>query len=166
MGNGEVTLQGGSDGPSNAGRLGPMAGATAGLVEVSGEVRRMRDSIASGGLRMDAEAAHKLLASLADTQAGVQRMIVRASSDLDQRLRLGDNPIGHTMSERFRGAASGGRRAARPVLEDFAKLLEELEQTVRKAAGLYVAADDDAVDRLGKAAHGDDARPSEREGWR
>lgn len=151
MEHGDPTPGDGAKSPEGGFAPGPMAGASADLAEVSGEMRRMRDSIATGGLRLDVDTARKLLAALADTESRVQRMIVHASSDLDRRLRLGDNPIGHTMSERFQGAAAGGRRAAGPVLEDFAKLLEELETTVRQAAGLYVAADDDAAETLGKA---------------
>lgn len=124
-----------------------VAHASAGLANVAEDLDTVRESAGSGNLRMDEDYARHLLAALADVESRVQRMILR-SSDLDVRLRLGDNVVGQAMSERLRGAASGGAGAAIPVLEDFAEMVQGLEATVRKAAGLYRATEDEAQQRI------------------
>lgn len=121
--------------PATPGGQGFAAGAAASLAPVAQELEAVRSQVGTGDLQLDQDAARKLLASLAEIHARVHRMIAR-SSDLDVSLRLGQNIVGEVMSERLRGAASGGTKAAIPVLERFGELLYELETTIRTASGI------------------------------
>lgn len=139
---------GGTAGAASGGELGRFDKASAGLAPIARDVEAAKGNAQSGILRMDEDSARDLLASLAKIQAKVHKLIGKDGGDLTEPLRFGDSFVAHALSKRLEGAASGGTRAAIPVLKEFSDVLEDLELTVRTAAGLYVAQDEDAQDRL------------------
>lgn len=123
-------------------------GAAAALAPVAQDLDTVDEQVRSGQLRLDEGTARRLLASVAAVQSRVHELIADTGQRVDRPLRLGDNVIGRTMGERLRQAASGGTDAALPVLEEFSGQLEKLELIVRRAAGLIVAADEEASELL------------------
>lgn len=128
----------------------------AALIPIAGQLRGARESAASGRLHLDPEAARTLLAALEQARTRAHQMISEAK-DLSTPMRFGDNWIGRLLDDRLRGAAHGGPSSAVPVLEEFNSALEELESTVRAAAGRYTATDDEAQEHLARAYQGDKA---------
>ncbi|MFF5991410.1 hypothetical protein [Prauserella flavalba] len=124
------------------------SGAAAALAPVAEDLETVHDQVRTGELKLDPDAAHRLLASITAVQSRVHTLIADCGERIDRPLRFGDNFVGRTMGERLRGAASGGAGAALPVLEEFARQLERLDEIVRRAAGLIAEADTDASERL------------------
>jgi len=121
------------------------------LSEASKELATVGKMVGSGQLRLAEDTAHELITTLDRINSAVREMIQR-SGEIDVPLRLGDNLVGRAMGERLRAAANGGTAAAIPVLEQFADELDDLETTVRRAAGLYRAADEEAHDTVQRVA--------------
>lgn len=130
-------------------------GAAASLAPVSEDLDAVHERIRTGQLRLDEEAAHRLLASLAAMQARVHTLIADGKEQIGRPLRFGDNFVGEAMSERLRGAAFGTADAAIPVLEQFSGQLEKLESIVRRAAGLTTEFDLETRDRLRSIGEGE-----------
>lgn len=126
--------------------------AAAAIVPVARDLQEVDRQVRSGQLRLDPEAANRLLATLNELKARVHKMIANSDRTIDRVLKFGDNFVGDAMGRRFREAASGDGTAMLTVLEEFATQLDTLEATVRRAAGLVVAVDTDAketFERLG-----------------
>ncbi|MEU6641273.1 hypothetical protein ABZ863_01855 [Saccharomonospora sp. NPDC046836] len=126
------------------------SGAAAALAPVAKDLEVVGEQVRAGDLRLDEEAAHRLLASLTAVQSRVHALIADSADRIDRPLLLGDNFVAETMSERLRGAASGGADAAIPVLEEFSGQLDRLADIVRRAAGLLTETDDAAGERLSR----------------
>lgn len=126
--------------------------ASAGLIPVARDVEAVKGQAESGALRMSEEAARTLLASITGIRAKVHQMIT-GEVEWDGSLRFGSSFVATAVSKRLEGAASGTTAAAIPVLKQFDEVLEDLELTVRAAAGMYIEADEDAMDKLKKASH-------------
>ncbi|MFC4005002.1 hypothetical protein ACFS2C_27670 [Prauserella oleivorans] len=124
------------------------SGAADALAPVARDLDVVREQVQDGRLHLDPDAAHELLAAITRLQSRVHTLIADGSERIDQPLRFGANFVARAMSERLRGAASGGADAAIPVLEDFAGQLEKLDDIVRRAAGLITEADAAAGDQL------------------
>ncbi|AXB45827.1 hypothetical protein A4R43_27860 [Amycolatopsis albispora] len=110
-------------------------------------MRDVKKEAKKGSLQLSDEAAEGLLTALAEIQATVNQL-VRDSKELDVPLRLGNNFVGRTMSDRLREAATS---AATPVLQDFGSVLDDLELTVRAARKNFKTTDADAKEQLEKA---------------
>jgi hypothetical protein len=126
-------------------------GAAAGaLVPVAGQVEKAKEQAIAGTLTIDLEAARVIL-----RQLGALRLraadLVEGCADLDTPLRFGDNWVGRIMSDRLQEVAAGPRGAVTPVLRTFHQVLDDLESTVRFAAGMYESADAQAEDDLKRA---------------
>jgi hypothetical protein len=126
-----------------------LSGAEASLVPVSRELDAVGARVRTGQLRLDREAAQRLLDELSAVRSRVETLITQASADgIDRSLRFGDNIVAHVMGDRLRGAASGGTDAAIPVLERFLAQLEKVSDIVSRAAGLVTDEDEEAAGRL------------------
>jgi hypothetical protein len=78
--------------------------------------------------------------------------LVTECGALDTPLRFGDNWVGHIMSERLRMVAVDQNGGVTPVLATFNQVLDDLESTVRFAAGEYEATDAQVAADLKRAA--------------
>jgi hypothetical protein len=120
------------------------------LAPVAGQVAKAREQALAGTLRIDMEAASAILGQL-----GALRLragdLVGACAELDTPLRFGANWVGRLVSERLRAVAAGGDGAVTPVLATFHRVLDDLEATVRFAAGMYETADQQAEADLRRA---------------
>jgi len=129
----------------------PFGGSAAGaLAPVAGQMAQAKEQALAGTLSIDLEAAQAILKQLA-----AQRLraadLVRDGADLDTRLKFGDNWVGQIMSKRLRSVAAGSTGAVTPVLRTFHQVLDDLEATVRFAAGLYATTDEQAETDLKRA---------------
>ncbi|MQA08363.1 MAG: hypothetical protein GEU98_07375 [Pseudonocardiaceae bacterium] len=124
--------------------------AQAGLAPVAGAVQDVRRGAEHGDLYMDADAGRALLGQLTDIRSQVIDLISECG-DLDQPLKFGDNWVGDTMNQKLRGAAAGEPRAFTPVLEEFQQVLNDLQRTVKYAAGLYTEVDEQTAEDLRKS---------------
>jgi len=129
----------------------PLAQAAGALAPVAGNVEAVRNHAAAGNLRIDLDAATVLLRQLEalKNRAGD---LVADSGELDMPLRFGDSWVGQIMSERMRTVANSDDGGVAPVLRTFHQVLEDLEATVRFAAGMYRTADEETVEALKRAA--------------
>jgi hypothetical protein len=119
-------------------------GAAAGaLAPVAGQVGKAKEQALAGTLRIDLDAAKVILKQLATLRLRAAEL-VRDCGDLDMPLKFGDNWVGQIMSERLRAVAVGRRGAVTPVLTTFHQVLDDLEATVRFAAGTYQTTDEQA----------------------
>ncbi|WP_199430866.1 hypothetical protein [Qaidamihabitans albus] len=134
------------------------AGAAAALAPVAKELEVVHERVRTGDLRLDEDAARRLLASIAAVQARVHNLIADSGEGIDRPLRLGDNFVAQAMSERLRAAASGGPDAAIPVLEEFSDQLEMFESIVRRAAGILADTDEEAGELIARAGEGGEDR--------
>ena len=126
-------------------------GAAAGaLAPVAGQVEKAKEQALAGTLRIDLEAAKVILEQLAALRLRAADL-VRDCADLDTPLKFGDNWVGRIMSERLRAVAVGPEGAVTPVLRTFHQVLDDLEATVRFAAGLYETTDEQAANDLRRA---------------
>lgn len=121
------------------------------LTPIAARVGDARRDAQSGALRIDLDAARRLLDRLGDLRTRA-RQLVAAGVELDRPLRFGDNWVGGLVSQRLRGVAVDDDRGVAPVLDTFHQVLDDVEATVRLAAGLYRTADDEVVDTLGRCA--------------
>jgi hypothetical protein len=126
-------------------------GASAGaLAPVAGQMQKAKEQALAGSLRIDLDAANVILKQLAALRLRAADL-VRDCADLDTPLKFGDNWVGQIMSTRLRAVAVGRRGAVTPVLTTFHQVLDDLEATVRFAAGAYQTADEQAEDDLRRA---------------
>lgn len=126
-------------------------GAAAGaLVPVAGQVEKAKEQAIAGTLQIDVEAARVILGQL-----GALRLraadLVRDCAELDTPLKFGDNWVGKIMSDRLQEVAAGRDGAVTPVLRTFHQVLDDLEATVRFAAGMYESADEQSAADLKRA---------------
>lgn len=121
------------------------------LAPVSQDMADVRAAARSGELRIDAEAADALLKDLADIKDRVSQLTADAT-ELDVPLQLGDNWVGRAMSQRLHAVAQGQDSAALRVFKQFAMVVEDYEQAVRRAAERYVAIEDDVQSDAQQAA--------------
>lgn len=121
------------------------------LAPVAGQVDRVRDQAAAGGLRIDLPAAEVLLEQVARVRLRAADL-ARDGAALDTPLHFGDNWVGRIMAERLRGVAVGSDGGVAPVLARFHELLESVEAVIRLAAGLYETTDQQAAADLRRAA--------------
>ncbi|UUV28472.1 hypothetical protein NQK81_27155 [Amycolatopsis roodepoortensis] len=121
------------------------------LVPLASKVRAAKTDAKKGTVKVTEDAAKKLIDALVKARQELDALI-KGSTELKAPLKLGDNFVGHTMSERFQGAATKGTEAAVPVLTDFAGVLEDFQLTVKAARKLYVAADEEGQERIERIA--------------
>ncbi|WP_130342657.1 hypothetical protein [Herbihabitans rhizosphaerae] len=126
-------------------------GAAAGLAPVAGGVADAKQSAVLGDLHLDPVAADTLLKALAKIKVRAKQLL-RDSGDLDAPLRFGDSWVADIMAKRLRQVAVGNGSVA-AVLTEFERIVEDMELTVRAAAGDYIARDQAAKERLEKAAN-------------
>jgi len=129
----------------------PFGGSAAGaLAPVAGQVAQAKEQALAGTLRIDLDAAQVILKQLAALRLRAGDL-VGDCADLDTPLKFGDNWVGQIMSERLRAVAVGRSGAVTPVLRTFHQVLDDLEATVRFAAGMYETADQQAEAELKRA---------------
>jgi hypothetical protein len=121
------------------------------LAPVAGQVEKAKEQALAGTLRIDLDAAKAILKELAALRLRAADL-VRDCADLDTPLKFGDNWVGAIMSRRLRDVAVGRRGAVTPVLTTFHQVLDDLEATVRFAAGVYETTDEQAEADLRRAA--------------
>jgi len=126
------------------------ADAAGALAPVAGNVDEAKRQALAGMLRIDVDVAKVLLRQLAELRLRAADL-VRDCADLDTPLRFGDNWVGQIMSRRLRTVAVGQHGGVTPVLTTFHQVLEDLEATVRFAAGLYETTDLETADNLMRA---------------
>ncbi|MEU3623805.1 hypothetical protein [Amycolatopsis coloradensis] len=121
------------------------------LAPVAGQIRNTRTDAKKGTVKVTEDAAKKLIDALMKARQELNALI-KDSTEFKVPLKLGDNFVGRTMSDRFQGAATEGTEAAVPVLEDFAVVLKDLQLTVMAARKMYVAADEEGQEQLERVA--------------
>ena len=121
------------------------------LTPVAARLGDARRHAESGALRIDLDAAQRLLDRLADLRSRAGDLVT-AGVELDRPLRFGDSWVGHLLARRLRGVAVDDERGLAPVLATFHQVLDDLEGTVRLAAGAYGTTDDDAAAELRRCA--------------
>lgn len=134
---------------------GPRAfpGAAAGaLAPVADQVDKVKEQALAGSLKIDLDAAKVILADLERLRLRAADLVQRCV-ELDTPLRFGDNWVGQIMSERLRTVAVDQNGGVTPVLSAFHQVLDDLESTVRFAAGMYEASDETAADDLRRAVN-------------
>lgn len=123
------------------------APAAGGLAPVAGKVREVRRKAEVGGLQLDKDAADELLKRIAALRARAAGLVTD-SAELNKPLRLGDSWVADLMSARLRTVAVDQRGGATAVLRAFAKVLTDLEYTIKAAAGLYYTTDQESADKF------------------
>jgi len=121
------------------------------LAPVAGQIRDTKADAKKGTVKVTEDAAKKLVDALLKARHELNALI-KDSTEFKAPLKLGDNFVGHTMSERFRVTATDGTEAALPVLNDFAKVLKDFQLTVMAARKMYVAADEEGQEQLERVA--------------
>ncbi|WP_236005130.1 hypothetical protein [Amycolatopsis pittospori] len=121
------------------------------LAPVAGKIRDTKADAKKGTVKVTEDAAKKLVDALLKARQELNALI-KDSTEFKAPLKLGDNFVGHTMSERFRATATDGTEAALPVLNDFAKVLKDFQLTVMAARKMYVAADEEGQEQLERVA--------------
>lgn len=121
------------------------------LAPLAGQIRNTRTDAKKGTVKVTEDAAKKLIDALMKARQELNALI-KDSTEFKVPLKLGDNFVGHTMSDRFQGAATEGTEAAVPVLKDFAVVLKDLQLTVMAARKMYVAADEEGQEQLERVA--------------
>jgi len=122
--------------------------AAAGLSVAGVQLAGMAQAVSTGSVRLTPDAATALLSALGTLTGQAANLVTYTEHGLDQQLHLGHNWIGTIMDDKFRGAVSGGPDALRPVLEQFHAMLGQVTDTVRRAAGLTAATDQQIADQL------------------
>ena len=121
------------------------------LAPLAGQIRDTKTAAKKGTVKVSEDAAKKLVDALLKARHEVNALI-KESEEFRVPLKLGDNFVGHTMSERFKGAATDGTDAAVPVLKDFAIVLKDFQLTVMAARKMYVAKDEEGQEQLERVA--------------
>lgn len=121
------------------------------LAPVAGRVEDAKQSAESGQVTIDFEAARELVRRI-DALQRRAKALWENNTDLDTKLRFGENWVGGLMSMRFNAAAENREVGVKSVLWTFARVLGDLEATVRLAAGLYERSDEEAAIQLRLAA--------------
>ncbi|HVV18354.1 MAG TPA: hypothetical protein VHF06_02900 [Pseudonocardiaceae bacterium] len=122
--------------------------AAAGLARAGGQLAGARQAVAAGTVRLDPAAATALLSTLDQLTSQAANLVTFTDQGMDQQLHLGHNWIGAVMDQRLRGAVNGGPDSLRPVLAELHTMLGQVADTVRQAAGMTTAADQESADRL------------------
>jgi hypothetical protein len=135
-------------GPQSRAFPGAASGA---LAPVVGQIEQAKEQALAGTLRIDLAAAKLLLKQLAALRLRAADLVSECVA-LDTPLRFGDNWVGRLMSERLRTVAVDQNGGVTPVLTTFHQVLDDLEATVRLAAGLYETTDEQAAADLKRAA--------------
>ena len=122
----------------------PAAGA---LAPVAGQLHQVRHKAEVGGLQLDKDAATELLRRIGVLRARAAHLVTD-SGELDAPLRFGDSWVADLMSARLRTVAVDRRGGSTAVLRAFAKVLNDLEFTIKAAAGQYYTTDQESADRF------------------
>lgn len=125
--------------------------ASGALAPVAGQIEQVKEQALAGTLRIDLEAAKALLSQLAALRQRAADLVGDCGT-LDTPLRFGDNWVGRLMSQRLRTVAVDQNGGVTPVLTTFHQVLDDLEATVRLAAGLYETTDEQAAADMKRAA--------------
>jgi hypothetical protein len=120
------------------------------LAPVADKVDKAKEQALAGSLKIDLEVAKVILVQLGKLRARAADL-VRDCSDLDTPLQFGDNWVGRIISERLRMVAVDRDGGVTHVLTAFHQVLDDLEATVRFAAGMYETSDEHAADDLRRA---------------
>jgi hypothetical protein len=120
------------------------------LAPVAGQVEKAKEQALAGSLHIDLEAAQAIIEQLAALRLRAGDL-VRDCADLDTPLKFGDNWVGHIVARRLHSVAAGRSGAVTPVLTTFHQVLDDLEATVRFAAGMYETTDQQAAAELKRA---------------
>lgn len=127
------------------------AGAASGaLAPVADKVGKVKEQALAGSLKIDLDVAKHILVQLGKLRARAGEL-VRDCTDLDTPLQFGDNWVGRIMSERLRMVAVDRDGGVTHVLTAFHQVLDDLEATVRFAAGMYETSDERAAADLRRA---------------
>lgn len=117
------------------------------LKPVAGQLHQIRRKAEVGGLQLDHQAAAELLRRIAVLRTRAADLVTD-SGELDAPLRFGDSWVADLMSARLRTVAVDRRGGATAVLRAFAKVLDDLELTIKAAAGQYYTNDEESADRF------------------
>lgn len=121
------------------------------LAPVAGQIRDTKAAAKKGTVKVTEDAAKKLVDAVTKARQELNALI-KDSTEVKAPLKLGDNFVGRTMSDRFQGAATEGPEAALPVLNDFAKVLKDFQLAVMAARKMYVAKDEEGQEQLERVA--------------
>ncbi|HEX5119692.1 MAG TPA: hypothetical protein VFW65_31270 [Pseudonocardiaceae bacterium] len=124
--------------------------AAAGLNDAAGQLAAVRQAVASHTVHLDPVAATALLSVLDELGIQVADLVSFSDRSMDHQLHFGHNWVGAIMDQRLRGAVNGRPDSLRPVLSLLREVLGEVTDTVRGAAGLAAAADDESAERLNR----------------
>jgi hypothetical protein len=124
--------------------------ASGALAPVADKIGKAKEQALAGSLKIDLDVAKHILVQLGKLRARAAEL-VRDCADLDTPLRFGDNWVGRIMSERLRMVAVDRDGGVTHVLTAYHQVLDDLEATVRFAAGLYETSDERAADDLRRA---------------
>lgn len=124
--------------------------ASGALAPVADKIGKAKEQALAGSLRIDLDVAKHILVQLGKLRVRAADL-VRDCADLDTPLRFGDNWVGRIMSERLRMVAVDRDGGVTHVLTAFHQVLDDLEATVRFAAGMYETSDERAADDLRRA---------------
>ncbi|WP_253768104.1 hypothetical protein [Goodfellowiella coeruleoviolacea] len=117
-----------------------------------GAIVQIGGAVAEGAVRLTEEAAQGILQVIGSARTELATLQRNAEQDLGTPLLFGNNFVGRAIAERLRGVASEGAESAVGVVTSFAEVLDQVEATVRAAAGLLTdtdAAAGQAITRAG-----------------
>lgn len=146
--------QGGVGIAAGLGGVGAMAtsGALSGraVASASAETQKLVDAAKSGGFTISEEGVKPLRDALDEMQDKLLHL--RQSADrLSQAPQLGSHTYGVTVSEHDQKSAANEQGSALIVLDQFKEVLQQADEALQRAAGIYQEAEAQAQDNVSGA---------------
>ncbi|MEU6641317.1 hypothetical protein ABZ863_02090 [Saccharomonospora sp. NPDC046836] len=115
------------------------------------ESAKLLNAANSGGFRISPEGVAPLQKAVLDMQSGLVRLQQGTAMALSQAPKLGSHEYGHAVAAHDQKGAVDDERSASVVLEQFSKVLEDVQSALTKAVENYREAEAGAADSVRQA---------------
>ncbi|WP_020663370.1 hypothetical protein [Amycolatopsis benzoatilytica] len=116
-----------------------------GLAEAAAETHKLAGAAKAGGFSIDTNALGDLRAALTDMVTRLERLKPQTQA-LASAPKLGSHPYGQTVAEHDRKSGADAHGSAADVLDQFGRILQEADEALARAGGVYTENENQAID--------------------
>ncbi|WP_033292138.1 hypothetical protein [Amycolatopsis jejuensis] len=116
-----------------------------GIAEAAAETHKLAGAAKSGGFTIDGDAIGDLRKALTDMVTRLERLKPQTQV-LASAPQLGSHPYGHTVAEHDRKTGADAPGSATDVLDQFGRILQEADEALARAGGVYTENENQAID--------------------
>lgn len=139
--------QGGTDFGSMVGLVSTGGVSAKAVEQAKAEVGKLVDAAKSGGFKLSAEGLEPLTKAIGQMRQDLSA-VTQGAVFLTQAPKLGSHPYGHAVAQHDQKGAADASNSAKVVLDQFLIVLDQAEEALRRAAGVYKENEHGAADSI------------------